>query len=311
MTPGGPLRPVVAPPPVRPGDRVGVAAISGAIDPEALASGLEELVRLGFEPVTAANLGARSAMLAGTDEERLRGFHDLADDPSVAAVLFARGGYGSLRVLPAIDWGRLAERPRAYVGYSDLTPFLHEVNRELGLAALHGPMVAGDLARGLEAVEIESLLGALAGEPPPPFDLAGAAGPGPVTAPVVGGCLSMIGATLGTPFAPSLEGAILFWEDVNEPLYRLDRLLTHLRLSGSLARIRGMVVGEMIVSDAEDFAEGAFEEMLLSLSAEFGWPVGWGLQSGHGQPNLTVPLGFRATLDVARRRLTFESEVSA
>ena len=199
---------------MRPGDRVGVAAISGAVDPAALSAGLEGLLALGFEPVVATNVGRREAMLAGRDEERLGAFHELVDDPTLKAIFFARGGYGSTRILPAIDWRRVARHPRAYVGYSDVTPFLNQALRESGLATFHGPMIAADFARGLEAVEIESLLTVLAGERPAHFELLDAAGEAVVTAPVVGGCLSMIAATQGTPFAPPTEGAILFWEDV-------------------------------------------------------------------------------------------------
>jgi len=302
---------VVKPPPVRPGDRVGVAAISGAVDPERLVQGLGALRALGFDPVVAENVELREGGHAGSDEARLRGLHDLAADPSLTAIFFARGGYGALRVLPQIDWELMARTPRAYVGYSDLTPFLQQVNLRLGIAAFHGPMIAGDFARGMTADEDESLLRALGGGPIRELELTGAHGTEAVTAPLVGGCLSLLTAVQGTPYAPEVDGAILFWEDVNEPLYRLDRMLTHLRLSGNLARIRGMVVGETVVSDAEEVGNDAFEAMLRSLSEEYGWPVGWGLPSGHGCPNMTLPLGLRATLDPLSQRLLFESEVSA
>lgn len=300
-----PVRPVVPPPPVLPGAQVGVAAISGAVEPDVLRRGLRALAELGFEPTLGTNVERRELMLAGSDSERLAGLYELAENPRLEAVFFARGGYGSTRLLPAINWRRLAKHPKAYVGYSDLTPFLNVFCREVGVSTLHGPMIAGDFARGLGAAEQESLKHALAGGAPS-LPLADAVGTGPVSGPLVGGCLSMLVATLGTPWAPDLDGAILFWEDVNEPLYRIDRMLTHLRLSGSLARIRGMVVGETAPSDAEDFAAGAFEQLLGSLSIEFGWPVGWGLQSGHGCPNLTLPLGRTATFDPYLKRLNIE-----
>ncbi len=276
------------PPPVRPGDRVGVAALSGPVAPEQLAAGIEGLGRLGYEPVVAENLGSRWWLFAGDDRERLAAFHRLAADPTLRAIFFARGGHGVLRLLPRLDWDLLARHPRAYVGYSDLTPLLLELVRRLGLVSFHGPMVA-DLARGLGPEEARSLAAALAGEYPAAVPLASWPRPGEAEGPLLGGCLSLLVATLGTPFAPDLRGSLLFWEDVNEPPYRLDRMLTHLALSGNLTEIKGMMVGCI------DFAQ---ELMEFALSS-YPWPLAGGLASGHCRPNLTLPLGLPARMDPA------------
>ncbi len=299
----------VLPPPVRPGDRVGVAALSGPVDPERLARGLAALAGLGFEPVPAANLAAKSGLFAGDDRRRLDAFHELAADPALKAIVFARGGHGVLRLLPAIDWELLAAHPRAYVGYSDLTPFLLAVTARLGLVAFHGPMVAADLARGLAGEEAASLLAALAGEYPRAYAVEGArggngaVGPGAgegVSGPLLGGCLSMIAALLGTPHLPDLTGAVLFWEDVDEPLYRLDRMLTHLKLSGSLTALSAMVVGHAEPTDARGEPPAVW---LADALAGFSPPLAWGLAAGHRAPNLTLPLGLAARLEPAARRL--------
>lgn len=257
------------PPPVAPGDRVGVAALSGPVDPDRLARGLAVLETLGFEPVPAANLASSHALFAGTDDERLDAFHRLAADPSIRAILFARGGHGLLRLLPRIDWRLLARHPRAYVGYSDVTPLLLAVVRRLGLVAFHGPMVAADLARGLGEREERTL----------------------------GGCLSLLTAVLGTPWEVPLAGAVLFWEDLGEPLYRLDRMLTHLGLSGNLAAIRGMVVGHCRPVDAEAPVGAWWHERIGGALADHPWPVAFGLPAGHEAPNLTLPLGAPVRLD--------------
>lgn len=297
----------VLPPPVVPGDRVGVAALSGPVDPERLERGMAALAGLGFEAVPAANLRERSGLFAGDDRRRLGAFHELAADPSLKAILFARGGHGVLRLLPAIDWDLLAAHPRAYVGYSDLTPFLLEVVSRLGLVAFHGPMVAADLARGLTGEEAASLLAALAGRYPRAYPVAGAlagnggggAGAEAVSGPLLGGCLSLLTTMLGTPHRPELAGAVLFWEDVGEPLYRLDRMLTHLGLSGSLRGIRAMVVGHAEPTDAAGDPAAWLSDALAGLSS----PLAWGLAAGHRAPNLTLPLGLVARLDPAARRL--------
>ncbi len=299
------ISPAQLPPPVLPGDRVGVAALSGPIDPERLALGMAALERLGFEAVPAVNLGSRSGMFAGSDTERLAAFHQLAADPSIAAILFARGGHGVLRVLPGIDWELLAARPRAYVGFSDLTPFLLEVVRRLGLVAFHGPMVAADFARGMDEAERASFLGALAGRYPAEQWFAGSIREGsePARGVLLGGCLSLLTATLGTPYSADLEGAILLLEDVGEPPYRIDRMLTQLRLSGGLDRLAGLVVGHLDDGNRPLAPEAAWRELLADALGSFTWPVGIGHNSGHRSPNWTLPLGLPAVLDAGGRRL--------
>jgi muramoyltetrapeptide carboxypeptidase len=207
-----------------------------------------------------------------------------------------------MRLLPAIDWDLLRRHPKAYIGYSDLTPLLLEIARRLGLVAFHGPMVAADLARGLTPAEEASLLGALAGRYPVESPFARwlkRPGGGEVRGTLLGGCLSLLTATLGTPFAPDLEGGIVFWEDVNEPSYKVDRMLTHLGLSGTLANIAGMIVGHL--GEGQEPAD--WPAFVADGLARFSWPLAWGLESGHVAPNRTLPVGLPASLDGARGSL--------
>jgi muramoyltetrapeptide carboxypeptidase len=298
------LIPARYPPPLFPGDRVGVAALSGPVDPARLSAGLAALRGLGFEPVPADNLSCCDRFHAGTDDERLGGFHALLADPSIGAVFFARGGHGLLRLLPRLDWDLLATRPRAFVGYSDLTPLLNLIPQRLGWVAFHGPMVAVDLARGLSSEEEESLLAALRGAPLSPPAMPRTVVSGVARGPLAGGCLSLLAATQGTPFAPALEGAIVFWEDVGEAAYRLDRMLTHLRLSGSLAGARGMAVGEVDFDGVDVDDEEREWEALMASCSDFRMPVSMGLRSGHRRPNLTLPIGALVELDAGRGELT-------
>ncbi|HEV7668182.1 MAG TPA: LD-carboxypeptidase [Thermoanaerobaculia bacterium] len=297
------IPPAQLPPPVLPGDRIGIAALSGPVDPGLLGLGMAALERLGFVPVPAANLGSWSGMFAGSDAERLAAFHQLAADPSIAAIVFARGGHGVLRVLPGIDWALLAARPRAYVGFSDLTPFLLEVVRRLGIVAFHGPMVAADFARGQDAAEQASFVDALAGRYPVEQPFVAALRGGSGRGVLLGGCLSLLTATLGTPFAADLEGAILLLEDVGEPPYRVDRMLAQLRLSGRLDRLAGLVVGHLDDRDRPLAPPQVWNELLADALGSFTWPVGIGHNSGHRSPNWTLPLGLPAVLDAAGRRL--------
>lgn len=307
------IRPARLPSPVGPGDRVGVAALSGPVDPVRLEAGLAALRRLGFEPVLADNLSSRHGFLAGSDEERLAAFHRLAADRDLPAIFFARGGHGLLRILPGIDWRLLAHHPRAYVGYSDLTPFLLRIVERLGLVSFHGPMVAAELARGLTPDEESSLLAALAGRYPvaqPVRFLREPREPESRTAAgiLLGGCLSLLVSLLGTPFFPDLRDSLLFWEDVNEPRYKIDRMLTHFRLSGHLAAIEGMIVGHLGWTEGADkeTADGMDWPALVEQSvAGFDWPLAWGLESGHLRPNRTLPLGLLTHLDARTGEIVF------
>lgn len=309
------LSDVHLPPPVVPGDRVGVAAISGPVRSERLEAGLAALEAMGFEAVPAANLAVctEDGLWAGTDAERLAAFHELAADESVKAIFFARGGSGVHRLLPDFDWDLLRRHPRAYVGYSDLTPFLLQVVHRLRLVAFHGPMAAADLARGLSRAERRHLLAALAGRFP--LKLKVAAGEGKrCRGPLLGGCLSLLSGLLGTPYAPDYDGAVVFLEEVHEPLYRFDRLLTHLRLSGSLAGIVGLVAGHLEGVDGAGTKERQGTHRAIASVRELAEAVGasfaWGLDAGHSRPNHTLPLGILAELDPAGRRLVLGPEDS-
>lgn len=312
-----PSRSPILPPPVGHGALLGVAALSGRVDGERLEGGLDALRRLGYRLRLADNLKYQCGMFAGDDAQRLDGFHRLAEDPEVEAIVFARGGHGVLRILPQIDWQLLARRPRAYVGYSDLAPFLLQVVQRLGWVAFHGPMVAADFARGLEPQEVTSFQRALAGEWPQDLSLAWASAGEPCEGPLLGGCLSMLEAVLGTPYATDFNGAILFLEDLNEAPYRFDRMLTHLRLSGSLTHLKAVIAGHL-VGDGQKRPDDSevgerdpnahpdavrLREVLWDLSGHFDWPWAWGLKAGHARPNLTLPIGMWSRLDPAAQTL--------
>ncbi len=287
------------PPAVRPGDRIGIAALSGPIDGGRLSTGVAALEDLGFEVVLASNLRAGAvhqgrALFAGSDRQRLAAFHELAADDRVAGIVFARGGHGVLRLLERIDWRLLASRPRPYVGYSDLTPLLLGLVSRTSTVAYHGPMVV-DLARGLGPDERKSFLDALAGKGGRAWQLETVV-PGvsagrheALEGSLLGGCLTMLTATIGTGFLPDFRDSILVLEDIDEPEYRIDRLLVQLRASRRMAGVRAVVAGHFTNCDARD--------SLVDFAEALGVPLLVGLPAGHEAPNHTLPLGASVRLD--------------
>ena len=260
----------------------------------------------GFEAVLGAAVLARRAYLAGADDARLADVQRMFDDPKVRAVFCARGGYGSQRLVPRLDFGALARAPKPIIGYSDITALLGAALRA-GITGIHGPMVATDLSRGLAAPSLDHLHALLTDadyrwQASVPVVIR----PGRVSGPLVGGCLSVLVTALGTAWAPDTDGAILFLEDVHESPYRIDRLLTHLRQAGRLDRVAGVVFGTMAGCRTADGVDAL--EVVRECFADAPYPVGFGLAAGHdpapaGIQNLALPLGVPVTLDVDAGRL--------
>ncbi|MFI5042318.1 MAG: LD-carboxypeptidase [Acidimicrobiales bacterium] len=291
---------------LRSGDSVGVVAPAGVVDPDRLAAGIRVLESWGLEAVLGAAVFARRAYLAGSDDARLADVQRMIDDPRVRAVFCARGGYGSQRLVPGLDLRKLAAAPKPIVGYSDITALLGAA-LGAGVVAIHGPMVATDLARGLAAHSLDHLRALLTDvdyrwEASVPV----AVRPGQATGRLVGGCLSVVVTTLGTPWALDTRGAILFLEDVHESPYRIDRLLTQLRQAGRFTDVAGVVFGTMAGCRTID-GVGALA-VVRDCFADAPYPVGFGLTAGHdpaatGIENLALPLGVPVTLDVDGGRL--------
>ncbi|HVR71716.1 MAG TPA: LD-carboxypeptidase [Vicinamibacteria bacterium] len=293
------MTPWTRPPALRPGDLLGVCAPAGPIDAARLDQGVAELESLGYRVrVTPATRG-RFRFNSGTVEERLADLQSLLSDPEVRGVVAARGGAGSGWLVPHLDAGLLGARPRALVGYSDLT-LLHLLSNRAHVVSFHGPMVARELATG--NYDRPSFAAALGGEGPPyraePGDLAPLRR-GEAEGRLRGGCLSILAAAAGTPWALTTEGepTILFMEDVDEKPFRIDRMLMQLRHSGALAGVRGIVFGDMKGCSPRLDAGYGLEEVLLDALSGLDVPIALGLSSGHtASPNVTLPLGARARL---------------
>jgi muramoyltetrapeptide carboxypeptidase len=299
-------RPAILPPSLRAGDRIGIAAPSGPVRREALESGLAYLESKGFKPVPGRHLHERHGYLAGTDEERLEDLRGQIADRTLQAVWMARGGYGIARIVEGLRFGALRSRPKAIIGYSDATVLHAAALITAGLSTFYGPNVS-DLGRP-ESFDEPALWRCLSGGDAGPieFSLAGSEvlRSGRARGVLQGGCLSLLVHLAGTPLQLPSPGAILFWEEVAEEPYRIDRMLGHLRQSGVLGKIRGMVVGQTVGCRAKDPGNDLpLAEILDRHLGRAKIPVVVGFPAGHGPGKVTLPLGRSADLDTAAGRL--------
>ena len=285
---------MVRPSPLRPGDRIAVVAPASGCSPEELERGEAELRRLGFEPVHSEAVFERALFSAGSPETRAADFMRAWADPSVAALVAVRGGYGSAELLPLLPHLRPALAPKLFIGYSDTTALLSWLTCAGNVSALHGPMIDARLARGAEGYDERSFLSAIRGDAgvelmPPGLDTLRS---GEATGFLFGGTMTMLTASLGTPYAFMPPGeCILFLEDVNERPYRLTRMLTQLRQAGVLARARALVFGEMRGCDEPDGKVTA-ADAIRAATQDFHGPILYGFPSGHTSgPCWTLPLG--------------------
>ena len=288
---------------LRPGDRIAVVSPASAFARDEFDRGVAEIRRLGYEPVWDESVFARDVLAAGSPATRAAAFLKAWFDPAVAALVAVRGGYGSVHLLPLLPRDDLRQSPKAFVAYSDNTSILSWLTTGCGIVAFHGPMLEGRLANGEAGYHRASLLDALigtAGELAPDGVLPLA--PGEAEGPLLGGTLTQILASLGTRFAfDPPEGYVLFLEDVNERPYRLDRMLTQLRLAGLLERARAVVFGEMRGCDEPSGRPTARDTVAAALDG-FPGPVLFGFPSGHTTgPCWTIPLGVQTRVIASSR----------
>ncbi|MEV4561097.1 LD-carboxypeptidase [Kitasatospora sp. NPDC049285] len=298
--------------PLRPGDRIALAAPSGAVEPERLALGTEILRSWDLDVVTLPHVHdthPRLSHLAGTDAHRAADLQAAWLDPDIAAILCVRGGFGVQRMVDLIDWDALrAAPPKLLVGFSDITALHEAVARNLGTPTLYGPM-PGTVVFSTDARTADHLRRTLF-EPATTTVLTGPDAtplvPGRAHGTLMGGCASVLAADRGTPGArPAFAGGLLILEDINEQPYQLDRILTQLLRNGALDGVAGVVLGSWEACGPLD----AVREVMLDRLGGLGVPVLWELGFGHSPSSLTVPLGVPATLDADAGTVTLDGPV--
>ena len=229
---------VYKPVPLRRGGRIGVVAPAGCVDDELLSAGVQALQQDGFQVELAPGVHDRKGYLAGDDEKRARDLEGFFCRPDLDAIFCARGGFGSIQLLPHLTERIYRSHSKIFAGYSDVTILLNWLLQKCGMVTFHAPMVAMDFARGLTQRSIDHLWGTLTGEKWMwKIEVGEVIRSGKVQAEMLGGCLSVVVTTLGTPYEIDTTGKMLFLEDIGEKPYRVERMLTHLKMAGKLERL--------------------------------------------------------------------------
>ncbi|HUI84210.1 MAG TPA: LD-carboxypeptidase [Candidatus Binatia bacterium] len=304
----------IHPPALRPGDTVGIIAPASGFRSDDFEAGCAELLRLGYRPFYLPSIFQRQQYFAGSAERRIRELHEMVARPDVKAILCARGGYGCNYLLPHLDLDLIRANPKIFAGCSDVTTLLTWLCDAAALVTFHAPMVAGDLARP-GGFDQTSWLTALssgdgylrefdAGEVEPLAE-------GTAEGVLYGGCLSLLCASLGTPYEIRTQGTILFLEDRAERPYRIDRMLMQLHLAGKFDGVQGIVLGEMIDCAEPGVPDSSLHQVVMRILAGLRIPVAFGLKSGHvSGGSITLPFGVRAKLSVGKTvTLAYEAAV--
>ena len=290
------------PPALRAGDVVGIVAPASGFRREDFEAGCAVLRRLGYWPFYLPSIFERELYFAGSIQRRVNELHEMFSRPEVRAILCARGGYGCNYLLPYLDLELIRANPKIVAGCSDVTTLLTYLGDRAGWVAFYAPMVAGDFARP-DGVDLDSWTAAVCSEGAYQrvFD-------GDEVQPLVegsaegllnGGCLSLLCASLGTPYEFRTEGAILFLEDRGERPYQIDRMLMQLKVAGKFEGVKGIIFGEMVDCGQTDNSDRTLEALVLRVLGDLSVPIAFGLRSGHvSRKSITLPFGVSASLEV-------------
>jgi muramoyltetrapeptide carboxypeptidase len=296
-----------------------VAPSAAPNEPERIRFAIDTIESLGFKVKPGAHLYDREGYLAGSDAARADDLNAMFADDDVDAIWCVRGGYGASRILPALDYALMQRKPKALIGYSDITALHVAIHRHAGLVTFHGPVAfraftpysLGELKRVLWTGETPVRLGG-----PPPFERAegrvdwenrvATLVPGTARGRLIGGNLCLMSHLCGTPYFPDLRGAILFLEDVEEAYYRIDRMLTQLWLSGALAGVAGVAFGKFTNCNSSPFflQNRPLDDILAERCRALGVPAVSGIMVGHIEDQTTLPVGCLAELDADAGTLT-------
>jgi muramoyltetrapeptide carboxypeptidase len=288
---------------LRPGSTIGVVAPASGFDRTLFTQGLQYLQNFGFETVVPETVFDTNGYLAGSDSQRARQINRMFANPDIDAIICARGGYGAMRILPLLDYELIGQNPKLFMGFSDITVLLNTLYKCCRLVTVHSPVVTS-LAVASNATR-QAFMKVISSAEPLTLKASSDAviRSGLAEGPVLGGNLTLLAHLQGTPFAPDFEGAIVLLEDQGEAPYRIDRMLTQLKLAGAFARAAGIVLGSFNGCGDDKAVLAVFEDVLADVEV----PILSGLGVGHDRRNLTLPIGQIARLDTKLRRLAYQA----
>lgn len=300
------------PPPLQRGEKIAVIAPAGQIgETEHFTQGVRILKEMGFEVSFPERLWTGHHYFSNTDEQRIKEFNHAWADPDIRAIIALRGGYGCIRILQGLDLKQIKANPKMLVGFSDITILHSYLSEQTGLVSLHGPVVTSLAISHSDS--LERFFHCLKGDwhhAVCPRGVEIIRGTDEVRGILCGGNVTSLVSLLGTPYEPQWHGKILFLEDVNEPLYCLDRMFTQLQLAGKLQGLAGIILGDFTTAATQDPLENLRHHefiwnMVADLTHKENTPLWGGYQTGHCQHNLTLPIGAEAVMDSCRGSLSF------
>ena len=302
------------PPRLRPGDTIGIVAPASNIQRPDLEAGCAALARAGYRTFYFDSILERDLYFAGSPARRARELEQMFERDDIRAILCARGGYGANYLLPHLDIAKIKAHPKIFIGYSDITALLTHFLDAAGFVVFHGPMAAKDWAHE-DGVDLNSWQSALSSTAPWDVPLnpeVVAVAQGEAEGILYGGCLSILVASLGTPYAIKSAGTILFLEDVAAKPFQIDRMLMQLKLGGYLDSVRGIVFGEMLDCFQNATQDYTLQEVVQRIVGDLGVPVAFGVKSGHvTSGNITLPFGVKAKLSVRGAQVALKIAESA
>lgn len=287
------------------GDTVGIAAPASPFNKEWFQKGVDLLEKLGFEVHYRDDIFSQERYLAGSDERRAEELIELFANPKIKAIFFARGGYGSQRVIPYLDMKRIRKNPKPTIGFSDLTALLTFLRQEGDIPTLYGPVMT-QLGNKATKRTKESLYWHLTQKKPLeplPLEASQILKEGKTRGNLVGGCLSLITSSMGTSYELNTKDSILFFEDAGEKVYALDRMLTQLKNAGKFKNVKGIIIGTLEPKTEEPHSMKA---MLEKIFEDFSGPIITHFPAGHTEDFVSLPLGTSVTIDTKKQQLVFE-----
>lgn len=292
------------------GDTVGIVCPAGPVREDLLASGIKTLESLGLKVKPGHHVRAELGYLAGSDRERAEDINRMLADPSVKGIFCARGGFGCTRILDLVDYGAAAQNPKVFVGYSDITALHLALAKNAGLVTFHGPMAA-EMTEDFPRYNLDCLERALFCPEPlgeiknpegedPPVTLF----PGRAKGPIKGGNLSLLCSTIGTPYEIDTRGCIFFVEEIGEPPYKIDRMLTHLRMAGKFEQAAAIVFGRWKKCSDDKHPDTRVDHLLAEIAKAEQKPCISNVMIGHDKYNITIPLGCSGLVKNGRLYIT-------